>query len=251
MTKRRTSSIIDVYLEIPLELSENLILYGDKMKNKLTTIIFAIALAVLILTFSIGLPIYVRPFYYIQIDTLNMVESTGYSYEVIKEAYDEVLNYLTLPWCEFGTGELRHSESGEAHFADCLVLFNLNASALIISLAAVITMLILRHKGKVELLCPRGLHIGFWSGASLLTTFGAIALLAALDFDRAFVIFHSIFFPGKTNWYFDPYTDEIINVMPAEFFMACAILIVSSIIVISLSLIIHAVVARKRAKKSQ
>jgi integral membrane protein (TIGR01906 family) len=218
------------------------------MKNKIVSVVFAVALAVLILTFSIGLPIYVRPFYYVQIDLLDMVEYTGYSYEVIKEAYDEVLNYLTLPWCEFGTGELRHSESGASHFADCLVLFNLNASALLISLAVVVVVLVLRARGKVELLRPQGLHIGFWSGASLLTTFGVIAALAASDFDRAFVVFHSLFFPGKTNWYFDPYTDEIINVMPAEFFMACAILIVSSILLISLGLIIHAIVSRKRAK---
>ena len=219
------------------------------MKNKIVSVVFAVALAVLILTFSIGLPIYVRPFYYMQIDSLDMVERTGYSYEVIKAAYDEVLDYLTLPWCEFGTGELRHSESGASHFADCLVLFNLNATALLISLVIVVATLVLRARGKVELLAPGGLHIGFWSGISLLGSFSAIALLAASNFDRAFVIFHSIFFPGKTNWYFDPRTDEIIKVMPAEFFMACAILIVSSIILISLGLIIHAMVKRKRAKR--
>ena len=100
--------------------------YND-IKNRVVSVVFAVALAILILTFSIGLPIYFRPFYYIQIDTLDMVERTGYSYEVIKAAYDEVLNYLTLPWCEFGTGELAWSESGASHFADCLFLFNLNA----------------------------------------------------------------------------------------------------------------------------
>lgn len=216
------------------------------MKNRIITAVFGIALAVLILTVSIGLPIYFRPFYYIQIDALDMVEKTGYEYEVIKAAYDEVLDYLTLPWCEFGTGELKHSESGAAHFADCLVLFNLNAVALIISLAVVIVLLLLKRSGKVELLSPRGLHIGFWSGASLLGVFGIVAALAATNFDRAFVVFHSIFFPGKTNWYFNPFTDEIIRVMPQTFFMNCAILIVSSIILISLALIVHALVLKAR-----
>lgn len=218
------------------------------MKNKIVTVIFGVALAILILTISIGLPIYFRPFYYIQIDTLDMVERTGYDYEVIKAAYDEVLNYLTIPWCEFGTGALKHSESGASHFADCLVLFNLNAVALVISLAIVVVLFILKRHGTVEILKPCGMHMGFWSGVSLLSVFGIVAALAASNFDRAFVIFHSIFFPGKTNWYFDPYTDEIINVMPQEFFMNCAILIVSSIIVISLTLIIHAMVLRARKK---
>ena len=216
------------------------------MKNKIVSIVFGVALAILILTFSIGLPIYFRPFYYIQIDALDMVEKTGYSYEVIKEAYDEVLNYLTLPWCEFGTGELRYSESGASHFADCLVLFNLNAVCLILSAAAVIVFLILHKKGVVTLLKPKGLNLGFWSGVSLLGVFGAVALLAASDFNTAFVVFHSIFFPGKDNWVFNPYTDEIIKVMPQQFFMNCAILIVSSIILISVTLIVVAIVKKSR-----
>ena len=55
--------------------------------------------------------------------------------------------------------------------------------------------------------------------------------LAALDFDRAFVVFHSLFFPGKTNWLFDPRTDEIINILPQEFFMNCALLILAILII--------------------
>ena len=52
-----------------------------------------------------------------------------------------------------------------------------------------------------------------------------IGALAALDFDRAFVVFHSIFFPGKTNWLFDWHADQIIRVLPQAFFRNCAILI--------------------------
>ena len=223
--------------------------YND-IKNKALSLVFAVALAILILTFSIGLPIYFRPFYYIQIDTLDMVEKTGYSYEVIKAAYDEVLNYLTLPWCEFGTGELAWSESGASHFADCLFLFNLNAVALIISAAIVIACLILAKRGRIELLKPFGLNLGFWSGASLLGVFGLLALVVSQDFNTAFTVFHALFFPGKDNWIFNPYTDEIIKVMPQEFFMNCAILIVASIILISLTLIVLGIVGKICNKKA-
>ena len=223
--------------------------YND-IKNKALSLVFAVTLAILILTFSIGLPIYFRPFYYIQIDTLDMVEKTGYSYEVIKAAYDEVLNYLTLPWCEFGTGELARSESGASHFADCLFLFNLNAVALIISAAIVIACLILAKRKKIELLKPFGLNLGFWSGASLLGVFGLLALVVSQDFNTAFTVFHALFFPGKDNWVFNPYTDEIIKVMPQEFFMNCAILIVASIILISLTLIVLGIVGKIRNKKA-
>ena len=46
-----------------------------------------------------------------------------------------------------------------------------------------------------------------------------------LDFQRAFVVFHTLFFPGKTNWLFDWRTDPIILFLPEAFFRNCALLI--------------------------
>ena len=62
--------------------------------------------------------------------------------------------------------------------------------------------------------------------------FGGFGAFAASDFDRAFTVFHKIFFPGKTNWVFDPRTGQIILVMPEEFFRNCAILIVAVMLVL-------------------
>ena len=62
--------------------------------------------------------------------------------------------------------------------------------------------------------------------------------LAALDFDRAFVIFHGIFFPGKTNWVFDWHADPIIRVLPQEFFMDCAILIGVGLITMAVGILV-------------
>ncbi|MBQ2432227.1 MAG: DUF1461 domain-containing protein, partial [Peptococcaceae bacterium] len=58
------------------------------------------------------------------------------------------------------------------------------------------------------------------------------------DFYAAFVTFHSIFFPGKENWILNYRTDPIINVMPQDFFMHCAILIGAIIVMTSLVIII-------------
>lgn len=68
------------------------------MKSKIISILFAIALGLLIITFSIGLPIYLRFFYYLHIPALNLEQTSGYTYAQIKTAYDQVLNYLTLPF---------------------------------------------------------------------------------------------------------------------------------------------------------
>jgi integral membrane protein (TIGR01906 family) len=76
----------------------------------------------------------------------------------------------------------------------------------------------------------------FFAGAGALVVPLVVGGLAALDFDRAFVIFHHIFFPGKDNWMFDPRTDAIILVLPQQFFMNCAILIGVGLVTFSLIL---------------
>ena len=157
------------------------------MKNKICFVLFVLAVFVLILTFSIGLPIYFRPFYYAQIESLEITDRTGKSYEEVKEGYDEVLDYLTLPGKEFGTGSFAFSESGKSHFADCKKLFNLNAIAFIASFTVVAALLVLKRFGKVRALCPLGFPPTFFSGALMILLFSIIAAVAAVDFDAAFV----------------------------------------------------------------
>ncbi len=216
------------------------------MKNKILTAIFGVTLFFLILTVCIGMPIYCRFFYYVQINTLGLVEKTGYSYQTIKTAYDQVLNYLTLPGFEFGTGELKYSADGMAHFVDCKVLFNLNFWVMLISAVICITLFILHKKGVFTLVKPKGFFVGFWSAIVAIVLPIIIGGLAALDFNRAFQIFHMIFFPGKDNWVFNPSEDEIIRILPQTFFMNCAIFIGVSLIVICTVIIVLSIVARKK-----
>ena len=216
-----------------------------KIKNRLLSALFAVAAVVLIITFSIGLPIYVRGFYYAQIDSLNLPERTGHTKEEIREAYDEVLDFLTIPGREFGSGVFRWSESGKSHFEDCKVLFDLNIVALIVSLAVIVTLGVLIRRRVFELSRPFGHSILLTCGASTLGFFALLGIIVSIDFDTAFVVFHSLFFPGKDNWIFDARTDEIIRAMPQKFFMNCAILIASSIIIISVGCIVYGIVERR------
>lgn len=200
------------------------------MKNKLLTGLVGLFAAILIITFSIGLPIYFRPFYYWQIDLLEIEEYSGADRETIVEAYNELLDYLTVPGNEFKTGEFKYSEEGKSHFVDCKGLFDLNAGAFIVSLVALITLIILNKVGVYELWRPFKKSILFSTGVYTLGGFAVIGGLAAMDFDKAFEIFHKIFFPGKDNWMFSWYEDQIIRILPQDFFMNCAILILVSII---------------------
>ena len=204
--------------------------------KRLLSVLCMICVCLFLLTVSIGLPIYIRPFYYAHIGAYDLEGLSGYSEAQIREAYDEVLDYLTLPGREFGTGELPHSPEGKAHFEDCKVLFDLNASILIGSAAVLILLFLLRKKcGPYRL----GKHSAtFWAAVLSLTAPMAIGALAALDFDRAFVIFHSIFFPGKTNWVFGWYRDPIIRVLPQDFFRNCAILIGVGLVAMAVGILV-------------
>ena len=221
------------------------------MKNKLLTALFIVALVLLLITVSIGLPIYCRFLYYIQINTLKLTETTKWTYDEIKTAYDEVLDFCTLAWVtEFSAGVLKFSESGAAHFADCKVLFNLNLSVMICSAAVVLTLIILHKCKVVEILEIKGHAAYFWAAiAAVALPVVLVIIVAIVGFDRAFVAFHAIFFPGKSNWLFNYRTDEIINVMPQEFFMNCVIVIAVGLVALAAGLILTDVLLRRKEKK--
>ena len=125
-----------------------------KRTSILLSIIFIIAVVVFTMTVSIALPIYFRPFYYAHVDALDLPGTWGVAREDIIEAYDEVLDFLTIDGREFGTGFLPFSEAGKGHFEDCKILFDLNRNALIISFAAVVILLLLNKIGVIGLAKP-------------------------------------------------------------------------------------------------
>ena len=220
------------------------------MKTKICSIILAISAFILILTFSIGLPIYLRPFYYAHIDPLDLELMSGYEKDDIVAAYNEVLDYLTLPGTEFGTGVMEYSEEGYSHFEDCKGLFTLNGMALLCSAGIIVILFILRKRKLIGKMSINGINPIFYSGVAAIAIPSLLGFIIALDFDRAFEIFHKIFFPGKDNWLFDPVHDEIINVLPEEFFRNCAILIGASVLILGTLSITVTLIKRKRENET-
>lgn len=194
-----------------------------KKASKAYTIVLIAALMALVLSAAIAVPLVWRGFYYLHIEGLDLPARTGWTAVEIREAFDEMMDFCVFGQ-PFGTGVLKWSQEGYAHFADCEVLFRLDFTVLAAAIAAV---LLLVHMGKeYEPVCFRGKGPMFWAGCILAVSFVVIAGLAALDFDRAFVVFHSLFFPGKTNWIFDYRVDQIIEVLPQVVFRNYGILIV-------------------------
>ena len=202
---------------------------------KLKAVIRAILIALVILSGAIALPILFRPFYWWHIEPYSIPEYMGLTVAQIKEAYGEMLDYCMGLSNNFSVGVLPFSQSGAAHFADVQKLFILDLVVLAVA-ATALAILSMASRKPARL---GGHTSGFWSAIGLGASFLIVGGLVALDFDRAFTVFHKIFFPGKDNWVFDIHDDPVINMLPAEFFRNCAILILAVILISCTGLILY------------
>lgn len=218
--------------------------------SKALTVLLAILTAVLLLTAAIAVPILCRPFYYAHIEPLQLCEQTGLTRDEIKTAFDEMLDFC-LGAEEFSTGVLRWSENGKSHFTDVRALFLLDLRVLVVAVVALLSLLAVSRLTGRQPSRLLGRSFSFWAGAGLAVVFAVIGALAAADFDRAFTIFHALFFPGKDNWLFDPAEDQIINILPQTFFMNCAILILFLLLAGCLVLILWDVLPRRKQTPAQ
>ena len=217
------------------------------MKPRVVDILFAVIAILMIPLLCISaaalVPCMVRPFYYINMSLLDIPGSSGYPAAEVREAYDDVMDYIWFGG-PFRTGELAFSESGEAHFADCVPLFRLQPILFLVSLFVVFLYAFLRRRETVRPVTLLGQSPLTLGGGLTILTLLTVGIAALIDFDGLFALFHKIAFPGKGNWLFDPTTDEIIKILPTSFFFVCAIFIVG----VSLALGIAAVIVGYRRR---
>ena len=184
---------------------------------------FAIGIFFLVFFISVGLcvAIYARPLYYIHLEELSA--ETGAPVEMIKENYDALID-----WCSpFERGELSFpslpsSESGISHFEEVKVIFNLFFVMLFICPVFLAGLIYLQHK--------RGSSSYLLASPIIVCALPlVVAAACAIDFSKAFVIFHKIMFRND-DWIFSMYEDPIILFLPESFFMQCALVIVAVVL---------------------
>ncbi len=191
-------------------------------ENRISSLLSGLFLGIMVLLFltAFGLGIiHITDFpYTIDIKALNISENTGLPREEILANYNTVMDFLSpFSSSDFDLPSLKYSEQGASHFYDCKPIFNAVYFLGAMSGLFLLLLAFLKRK-KVS-----AYHLKT-SGAVTLAIPALFCAFLLVDFDRAFVLFHKIFFNGDT-WLFDPITDEIINILPAEFFMHCALFI--------------------------
>ena len=216
-------------------------------ESKVLSVLMALLTALLVVSGSVAVPLLLRPFYYAHIEFFDLTQY-GVTVEQIKVAYDQMMDFCIGLRPDFAVGDLIFSQEGMEHFVDVRKLFLLDLWALGLSAAALIAVLVYCKVRKVRPALLKGHTAGFWGAVGLGITFAVVGALAATDFNRAFVIFHSVFFPGKTNWMFDWRTDPIILLLPEGFFMNCAILILALVLVWCVALVAADILAGKKRR---
>lgn len=199
--------------------------------KKLLSVVTAIAVALALLTGAVAVPTLVRPLYYAHITPLDLPEKSGMTQEEIIDAYDEVLDYCAGVTDEFSTGILPFSAEGADHFKDCRQLLLLDYWLFAASMAVLAAVIVYARKHKLHRFLNRG--PAFWGATGLSAVLLIVGTAAATNFDKAFTVFHTLFFPGKDNWVLYANVDPIIRIMPEEFFRDCAIVILGLILAVT------------------
>ena len=98
-------------------------------------------------------------------------------------------------------------------------------ASLALSAALLFIILLLVWSKKLRLHRFGGRGPCFWAFLFLVAAVLILGIWGVLDFESLFTAFHTAFFPGKTNWVFDSRYDQIILILPEDFWARAAILV--------------------------
>lgn len=184
----------------------------DKLKRSLV-LLWLLSLAIL------GTIYLTWIFYPVTIDYFNLSEIVELDKTKILANFHQLMTYLLTPWVPIlDMSDFPVSASGIKHFADVKWLFQLTQGIFVLGLLPSLAYLGGFYKTKT---------LWKWQGqflVALLLPLGIGVFGLLVGFGRFFTLFHNILFPGDSSWLFNPQTDPVILILPAQFFLACFVL---------------------------
>lgn len=191
-------------------------------KNLLISVIFTLLFISIAVVFTINF----RPLYYMDIKLLNIEKDSGLNKADIVKNYDALIDYSS----PFFKGDLKFptldaSQNGLQHFAEVKNIFTsfyfLGAITLVLGVIIIIK--------KVK---NRDFTYFLVTSITAIVLPSLLGIYMAINFEKAFILFHKLFFKND-YWMFDPATDPVIMILPDQFFMHCAILIIVIVLLFS------------------
>ena len=186
----------------------------------------------LLALFTIGISVIIslnfKFIYSFSIDKYNLDQIGQVSKEILMKDYTTLINYLQNPFIDkLNFINFPMSNNGEFHFYEVKKIFlGIYIITFIIFIFFIVLFIIKKYKSKKIYIYKL-----FNYGANMLIFIIATLLsIIFINFSKAFIIFHKIFF-NNDYWIFDERTDPIIKVLPEEVFKLYTLVIISIIIV--------------------
>ena len=156
--------------------------------------------------------------------------------------YDRIIEYSLFPWVrELHLETLPMSDAGAQHFAEAKDIFQIFVQGGLLGLlVALVLGIVVRRRYRSAGFLTAG-------GIIALATPALLAIPLAINFERAFDVFHEIAFDNDL-WIFDPAVDPIINYLPEALFMRNAFAILVVMIVLSVAAIMVGRRLRRRVR---
>ncbi|MDO4344267.1 MAG: TIGR01906 family membrane protein [Eubacteriales bacterium] len=187
--------------------------------RKLSDWVMTVVMLLFLFSAAVSLTLAFKPLYYFDIGNLKIDEATGYSQEEIRENYDALIDYnLSFKEKELVFPTLEMSEEGRQHFREVRAIFQFFLR-MFLATAVFSAVGIVWKDGRKEYE-----YLKFTGIAAPVLPL-ALGVMIAVNWEDVFVLFHKIVFRND-YWLFDPKTDPVINILPDEFFMHCAVMIV-------------------------
>ncbi|WP_099191840.1 TIGR01906 family membrane protein [Tepidibacter mesophilus] len=186
--------------------------------NAIFQLLLVIFLSVTVFGSMIKFTLNFKVWYYTEIYYLGIEKQSNLEKEEIMKNYNYVIDYLQNKEKEdFNLPSLPSSENGKIHFKEVKNIFLILERILWTTLTLSIFGIYIQCKKK---------EFNFIKQVSnmLCITPSILILIFIINFDTSFTIFHKIFFRNE-YWIFNPNTDPIIRLLPQEFFLHSALMI--------------------------
>lgn len=208
---------------------------GDKIYlNNIFRILTGIVTAISIISIATIISLNLKFIYKFIIDKYDLVNITGVSGKNLMIDYSTLVNYLQNPFIKtLKFDNFVMSPYGKIHFYEVKRIFTLLIIiAVIFIIGNLVYIIICKVKGHKYFM--RKIIGNLNSGANILIMFFILLVSAyIIDFSKAFIIFHKIFFRNN-YWVFDEKMDPIINALPEDLFMIYGAVILGIVIIVSI-----------------
>jgi integral membrane protein TIGR01906 len=211
---------------------------SKKPVNRFLVFLVSLFISLALLISAVKFVFNFRSLYKFDINYLKIEKLANMNKNDILSNYNALIDYINASkGFKLNFPTLAMSDGGRIHFEDVkTLLIHLDYLMYACIILAIIGIIYCIKKKS------------FWflnSSAILLILLPIIlAIPFAVNFDATFTKFHQLFF-SNNYWQFDPVKDPVINMLPEEFFMHCAILILIIVAIESLILfLIHKKIKR-------